>query len=222
MDDYSKCKVDPSAKNFVKRFKQLHNDFKEELFLTDVAEKSAFTYIVLTYDIHSPYVEKYKDWVTRRRETAKVSGFKTIRGKYIKGAENIILGQLESVNKFIVRYLFLQNDMEFVKLQSFQALYYSQIILSMNPGGIKPADSARLRLNIEELSVEIKALEKSIYSGNETKDMLLALYDFVGNISYNFRPEEIAEYKEVGEEIVDESPYSKGYKPAKLVYLDDE
>jgi len=222
MDDYSKCKADPSADDFVDRFKQLHSDFREPFFLSKVPRKSILTYIVLTYDIHSPYVIKYKDWVLRRRETAKASGFKIYYGKYLEDVENIILGKTDATNKIIVRYLFLQNDMEFVKLQSYQSLYYGQIVSSMNPAGLKPMDSAKLRSNIEELSVEIKVLEKAIFYGNETKDMLLALYNFVGNITYNFRPEEIAEKKGKGEEIVDESPYKDKYKPEKLGFLDNE
>jgi len=223
MDDYSKCKVDPSAPDFVDRFKQLHPDFEETLLLLDVTAKSLFTYIVLTYDIHSPFVEKYKDWALRRRETAKAAGFKIVKGSYVKEAENIIIGRMAAINRIIVRYLFLQNDLEFVKFQSYQALYHNQVVESMNPSNIKPNEAAKLRSNIDELSGEIKNLQKSIFSGNESKNMLTALYDFVANISYDFRPEQIAEKKEKGEAIVDESPYGKKYKkPEKLNFLDDE
>ena len=61
MDDYSKCKVDPSAPDFVDRFKQLHPDLSADFLLKKVSEKSLFTFIVLTYDMNSPFVEKYKD-----------------------------------------------------------------------------------------------------------------------------------------------------------------
>ena len=223
MDDYSKCKVDPSAPDFVDRFKQLHPDFREFLLLSDVSESSLFTYIVLTYDIHSPFVEKYKDWALRRRETAKAAGFKVVKGEYVKEAESIIIGRSSSINRIIVRYLFLQNDLEFVKFQSYQALYYRQVVESMSSSSIKPADSAKLRSNIDELSGEIKALQKSIFSGNESKNMLMALYDFVANITYDFRPEQIADKKEKGEEVVDDLPYGKRHKKTeKLVFLDDE
>jgi len=222
MSDYSKCKADPSADDFVDRFKQLHPDFKEFLFLSDVSEKSLFTYIVLTFDIQSPFVQKYKDWVSRRRETAKESGFRVERGKYLKEVESIIMGRIVSVNKVIVRYLFIQNDLDFIRLQGYQSLYYGQILQSMSSASVKPADSAKLRTNIEELSGEIKILEKSIFSGDESKNMLMALYDFVANITYDFRPEDIADKKDKGEEIVDEIPYGKKYKLDKLVFLDDE
>jgi hypothetical protein len=222
MADYSKCKIDPSAPDFEDRFKQLHPDFREDLFLDKVSEKSLFTYIVLTYDINSPFVEKYKDWALRRRETAKASGFKVHKGKYTGGAEDIILGRNRAANKAIVRYLFLQNDLEFVKFQGYQALYYNQVVESMSSSNIKPNEAAKLRSNIDELSGEIKLLQKNIFSGNETKDMLMALYDFVANITYDFRPEQIAERKDKGEEVVDDSPYGKKYKTDTLNFIDDK
>jgi hypothetical protein len=223
MDDYSKCKVDPSDPKFVDRFKQLHPDLEEDLRLVQVSEKSLFTYIVLTYDMNSPFVEKYKDWALRRRETAKASSFSITRGSYNVEAENIILGKTAEVNRFIVRYLFLQNDLEFVKFQSYQALYYNQVIESMKAGGIKAAEAKALRVNIDDLAGEVKVLQKSIFSGNETKDMLRSLYDFVANITYDFRPEQIADKKDNGEEVVDDVPYGKKHRETeKLGFLDDK
>jgi hypothetical protein len=222
MSDYSKCKVDPSTDDFVDRFKQLHPDFEEFLLLSEVSERSLFTYIVLTYDINSPFVEKYKDWALRRRETAKASKFKIIKGAYVKEAESIIIGATPSINRIIVRYLFLQSDLEFVKFQSYQSLYYRQVVESMSSASIKPGDATKLRQNIEELSGEIKILQKSIFSGNESKNMLMALYDFVANLTYDFRPEQIADKKQEGEEVTEENPYGKKYKPDKLEFVDDE
>ena len=223
MDDYSKCKVDPSASGFVDRFKGLHPDLEKNLFLTEVSEKSLFTYIVLTYDMNSPFVEKYKDWALRRRETAKASEFKIYRGKYQEEAEGIILGKSASVNRIIVRYLFLQNDLEFAKFQGYQALYYNQIVESMNASNIKPNDAAKLRSNIDDLSGEIKTLQKNIFSGNETRDMLRSLYDFISNISYDFRPEQIAEKKDTGEDVVDDPPYGKKQRMTeRLTFVNDK
>ena len=223
MNDCSKCKVDPSAPDFVDRFKGLHPDLGENLFLVQVSEKSLFTYIVLTYDMNSPFVEKYKDWALRRRETAKASGFRIERGAYNVEAENIILGKTAKVNKVIVRYLFLQNDLEFVKFQSYQALYYNQVVESMKAGSIKASEAKALRMNIDDLAGEVKSLQKSIFSGNETRDMLRSLYDFVANITYDFRPEQIADKKDNGEAVVDDLPYGKRHKRTeKLRFVDDK
>jgi len=222
MDDYRKCKVDPSAPDFVDRFKQLHPDFEEELILKEVTEKSLFTYIVLTYDVNSPFVIKYNDWSFRRRETAKAAGFRIAAGKYIKEAENIIVGRMAVTNRMAVRYCFLQNDPDFIKLQSYQALLRNQIVESFNTSNIKATEAAKLKNNIDVLTKETKVLQKSIFSGNETKDMLKTLYAFIDNISYDFRPEDIATKKEEGEPVVDEFPYGKKYKPEKLKFLDDQ
>ena len=222
MNDYSKCKVDPSAFDFVDRFKQLHPDFQEDLELKEVTESSLFAYIVLTYDIYSPFVEKYKIWAHRRRETAKAAGFKIYGGKYLKEAENIIVGRSDVVNKIIVRYLFLQNDLEFIKFQSYQSLYFKQVEASMSIRTLTPSELKTLKGNIDVLSSEIKDLQKLIFSGNESKNLLMAIYDFAANITYDFRPEDVAEKKETEEDVVNENPYKKGYKPDNLVYLDDK
>ena len=221
MNDYSKCKVDPSAHDFVDRFKQLHPDFQVDLELKEVKESSLFTYVVLTYDIYSPYVERYKNWAHRRRETARASGFKVNGTKYLKEAEEIIVGRSDVVNKIIVRYLFLQNDLEFIKFQSYQSLYFRQIEASMSTRTLTPSELKTLKGNIDALSSEIKDLQKLIFSGDESKNLLMAIYDFAANITYDFRPEDIAEKKESEEEIVNENPY-KRYKPDDLVYLDDK
>lgn len=220
--EYRKCLADPSIKKFPERFRKLHPDFKEKLELASVSDKSVFAYIVFTYDIHSPFVEKYKDWAQRRRETSKACGFIALRGEYNKEIENIILGKNEQVNKFITRYLFIQNDTDFIKLQSYMAMFYSQIMSSMGADTkMTPGDFQKMKGNIDQLSTEIKILQQSVFSGNESKEMLSALYDFVANISYDFKPEDIARKKEGGENIVDDDPY-RDYSPETLRLVDDE
>ena len=75
--------------------------------------------------------------------------------------------------------------------------------------------------NIDKLSTDIKSLQTAIFHGDESKEMKMALYDFVAKISLDIRPEDIADKKLKGEEIVDDEPYP-GYDKDKMTFLGDE
>jgi len=222
LDGCDKCKVDPTISGFVERFISLHKDMSTDLFLGEVNRDDVFKYIILTYDVKSPYVLKYKEWAQRRRETAKESGFPTKEGKYIPEAERIILGKNQNVNKLIIRYLFLQNDIDFIRYQSYQALYFKQIKDSLEKDFEKPSDYDKLKQNIDILADELKSLQNAIFFGDETGELKKALYDFAGKISTDFRPEDVAKRLNEEKPIVDEEPYPKDYKVSDLKFIGDE
>lgn len=221
MNGFEKCKVNPEDPGFVKKFKELHPDFQQPLFLDKVPEKSVLTYIVLTFDIESPYVIAHKDWAHRRRITAEKAGFPKDGVKFVREAENIILGKVQSVDRFILRYLFLQNNIKFLKYQSYQFLFYKQIGESMIGTFDNPGNYDKLKNNIDTLAREMEALQHSIFHGDETDQLKDALYGFVSEISMDFTPEDRVEKVENGETPVDELPY-KGYEPGEMRFLDDE
>ena len=218
---YIKCKVNPEADDFIDRFKKLHPDLGAEITLDKVSEQSLFTYIVLTYDVESPYVIKFSDWAQRRRETAKASKMPMRDNRYHPEAEDIILGHNPQTNRMIARYLFLQNDIDFIKYQSYQALYYTQVKLSLEADYDNPAHYDKLKENIEKLSENIRMLQNAIFHGDETKELKKSLYDFVARISLDIRPEHRADKIEKGEDVVDDNPYIN-YTPRKLTFADDE
>ena len=218
---FSKCKVNPGEEGFVEKFKSLHPDFMEPLELQEVKEKNFFAYVVATYDIESPFVIKYGDWAQRRRETAKAAGLPMRGTRYLEEAEDIILGKNPVTNRIIARYLFLQNDIDFIKYQTYQALYYQQVKLSLGADFDNPGHYDKLKENIDKLSTDIKSLQTAIFHGDETKEMKMALYDFVAKISLDIRPEDIAERKLKGEDVVDDGPYP-GYVTGKMTFIGDE
>ncbi len=222
MSLYVKCKADPVGDNFVENFKNLHPDFRKDLSFVKVNERSFFTYVVLTYDIESPFVIRFRDWAQRRRETAKLCRFPEEGGRYTDEVEEIILGQNNATNKIILRYLFIQADLDFINYQTYQALFYRQTIAAMNTSFDNPAHYDKIKNNIDTLTMDIKSLQTAIFHGDETKEMKRALYDFVGQMSLDIRPEDIAERKLKGEELVDETPYPTDYKVDKLTFADDE
>ena len=201
---------------------QLHPDFLEPLGLKEVSAESFFTYVVLTYDIESPYVLKYNDWAQRRRETAKASNFKVVRGEYVEEVEQIILGKNERINKIMLRYMFLQNDIEFIQFNSYQALYFRQSMDAMFTTYKQPSHYDSLKKNIDILASEIRRKQKEIFNGTETISLKRSLYEFVSNLTYDFKPEDIAEKIENALPIVDVTPYPKDYIPKKMTFNGDE
>lgn len=219
---YFRCKADPNAPDFVRKFEELHPEFKEDLFFEKVSRRSFFSYIVLTYDIESPLVIKYKDWAARRRETAKLSAFPKEGIHYTKEVENIILAKNKRANKMMLRYMFLQSDVEFLQFQSYQSLFYRQIKESIEKDFDNPSSYEKLKKNIDVLTIEIRSLQQTIFSGDESKELKKALYDFVSKITLDFRPEDRALKLESGEPVVDESPYPKDYVVDKMTFNNDE
>ena len=64
-------------------------------------------------------------------------------------------------------------------------------------------------------------MQTAIFHGDESKEMKMALYDFVAKISLDIRPEDIAERKLKGEDVVDDEPYP-GYTTGKMTFIGDE
>ena len=141
--------------------------------------------------------------------------------RYLEEAEDIILGKNPVTNRVIARYLFLQNDVDFIKYQTYQALYYQQVKQSLGANFDNPGHYDKLKENIDNLSTDIKSLQTAIFHGDETKEMKMALYDFVAKISLDIRPEDIAERKLKGEDLVDDEPYPR-YQVDKMTFLNDE
>lgn len=222
MAGYEKCKVNPEDEKFVEKFEGLHPDFKKDLFLEEVTKEQVYRYIVFTFDIESPYVIKFKDWAQRRRATAKAARFPKSGTSYSKEAETIILGKNRNVNQLFIRYLFLQNDVDFLRYQSYQFLYFKQIRASMEADYDNPGHYDKLKKNIDVLASELKSLEGMIFHGNESKELKKSLYDFASKISLDFKPEDRALKLENGEIVVDESPYPDDYQPEEMRFIGDE
>lgn len=223
MSQYRLCKVDPNSPDFVKNFEDLHPDFREDLYLGKVSRYSVFRYVVLMYDVESPYVIKYKDITTRRMQVAKDCNFPRNGIEYDPEAERVVLGKNQRTNKVALRYMFLQNDIDFLQYQSYQIMYYKQLKNTLEADYDDPAKYTKLKNSIDELSGELKKLQTIIFHGDESKEMRKALYDFASKINLDFRPEHRGKRIENGEKAVDASPYPKDYDgEQKLTFNGDE
>jgi hypothetical protein len=222
MSPYSKCKVDPESPDFVKQFEDLHPDFREDLHLDKATKGSVFQYVVLMYDVESPYVIKYRDLTTRKMQVARTCSFPRNGIEYHPEAERLVLGKNSRVNKVALRYMFLQSDIDFLQYQSYQIMYYKQLRDTMDADFDDPSKYTKLKTNIDSLSQELKKLQTAIFHGDESKEMRKALYDFASKINLDFRPEHRAKRVEKGKKAVDESPYPKGYEVDELTFNNDE
>jgi len=222
--DFSLCLADPTKNSFVGDFELLHEDLRGKGTVESVSLVSLYKYIVATYDKESPFVVKYKDWSQRRKVTAKYAGFQIDKetGRYKKEAERIILGLNGNVTAIVIRYLFLQNDVDFINLAGYQALYFKQMKAAFDMNYENPASYEKLQKNISYLSEIIKSIQRLIFRGDETNEYRMRLYEFANRISLDITPEDIAMKKESGENIVDFKPYEEGYEIEKLGFIGDE
>jgi hypothetical protein len=223
MSPYKLCKVDPDSPGFEKEFEALHPDFKDDLFLGKTSRNSVFRYIVLMYDVESPYLIKYRDITTRRMQSARDCSFPKNGIEYDPEAEKVILGKNPRVNKIALRYMFLQNDIDFLQYQSYQIMLYKQLKNTLEADYDDPSKYTKLKNSIDELSAELKRLQTVIFHGDESKDMRKSLYDFASKINLDFRPEHRAQRIEKGEPVVDVSPYPDDYDgEQELTFNNDE
>ena len=116
--DFSRCLADPNSGSFVAAFEKLHEDFSGGIVLKAMPLESFYKYIVCAYDKESPIATSVREWAQCRRDSAKEANFPISGKRYSKEAEDIILGNNIDANHFIARYLFLQNDVDFINLRA--------------------------------------------------------------------------------------------------------
>lgn len=218
---FGDCLVDIEGEDIVGKFKALHPKLNRPFELKMVSDESVVKYIVAMYDISSPFVRQYFDLRERRNHVAKYADFPKKGGHYIEEVEDIVAGKNSIANDLIVRYMFCQADIDFIQLQTYQHMYYDQVKATVGNAFEKPGDFEKLKKNIDSLTSDIKRLQRSVFEGNEIKNLRNWLYNFVENISTDFRPEDRAERLQNGEEVVDHNPYGD-YQPNELKFLGDE
>lgn len=218
---FADCLVDIGVADFVKKFRSLHNDLDLEFGVSGISDKSIIKYIVSTYDMNSPFVIDFVNYAQRRKQTTKFANFPTEGNRWTLEADKIIMGNNLVVNRVVVRYLFLQGNLHFIRLNLYQALLFKQSIMIVQGGGDKPGDLEKLEKNVDGLTEKIEMLQKMVFHGDETDEYRKALYSFAENIRTDITPEDRADKLLKGEPIVDDVPFP-GYEVEQMHFLDDE
>jgi hypothetical protein len=165
--DTSRFLVDPQSKTFLKDMKALSDVFDME------STRKALIYITLMYDKESYYRKEIGNLMDRKFACGEAAGFPLQDNeRFNEIVEEAMLGKHASFNKAVVQYAAMQYDLKFIKLISYELNFYRFNTTYMSIGD----KDGKIKRQINELEVEITALQREIFGGDETKDLLKALY----------------------------------------------
>jgi hypothetical protein len=213
--DTSRFLVDPKLMNFPTRLKKRHKDFAFELE-AGLPEGKILRYISLMYDPNSELRNNIPHLPSRKRICARIVGFEMTEKRFDPLIEDMLCGKFKRINKAIVAYCFLTNNIYVVAHAAFQDMYFRSIaesFLSYDKETIK---------NIQDLQDKLLKNEQMIFGGEEFGKIKEALYAFTTKIENEIIPEKIVQRIEKGDKLEDFSPYPDGYIPEKLQYVGTE
>ena len=183
-------RYNPEDKSEISKLKEF------EEFQFNVPDGTTFEqiakYIIYLYDKDSDLRSMFFDYRERKKESARLAGFKRGRdGKYEQVVEEVILGQNKDVNHAIMCYLRQSKDPDFIMYSTYWELLSKEIedALAID----KPKDREYSRKNIEELGNKISQLEQSIFGGVEVEELRKALYAEMEKEKLRLRPELVAQ-----------------------------
>ena len=184
---YSKCLVNPfwEDKAVTDKMIALHNDFKA------MPSAEVFRYIILMYDKNSQLRQDYINMVDRKHRAAELAGFtKTKSGKYSERYESVMLGQDDTANIQIVRYILQFNENDYLSLCAYTELLVAETIDSMKAQDA--SDRQKIVGNIKNITAELRAIEERMLGQDNYKKMRDALYASIDKNRLQLRPEQVA------------------------------
>ena len=163
----------------------LHNDFKA------MPSAEIFRYIILMYDKNSQLRQDYINMVDRKHRAAELAGFtKTKSGKYSERYESVMLGQDDTANIQIVRYILQFNENDYLSLCAYTELLVAETIDSMKAQDA--SDRQKIVGNIKNITAELRAIEERMLGQDNYKKMRDALYASIDKNRLQLRPEQVA------------------------------
>ena len=209
--DTTKLIEDPKKQDFEQRMIDRSPVF--DLKINRVNSKKILTYLVLMYDKNSYFVKNIQSHSRKKREVAECVGFSFNKdGKLAKEIEDCLLGKNKDFNKAIIQYASLSQDIEYKQYIVLDFNYDKMLLEALTSFGKQEDDL------IDKTKNKLLSLTKSIFHGEETKDLRKALYEGAEQTRLKLRPEDIVErYAE--DKLVDWSPYGKDYIPEPVEFI---
>jgi hypothetical protein len=209
--DTSGFYANPKNKGFVKELIKKHQAFDLKC---QIPAEQVLTYIAVLYDPVSELRSKVEFYPMRKRVAAQIAGFKLNKSnRFSDEIEDMIVGQVDSVNAAIVQYCFLANNIFVVAHAAYTHMYYKVLEKSFRESD---KDTAKM---IDDLQTKLLNHEKLMFGGEEVNNMRKALYAATKKVELDFIPEAIVRAIEEGGDLNDWNPYPNDYVPNKLTYV---
>ena len=165
----------PKSKSVLKEFPEL-DKYKE--FKTTIAldKDKVIRYIMFCYDKRSPLL-KEADLSKRKIVALELAGFsKEKGGKYNENLLRMISCENDSINRMMVRFLRIQNDLDFSLLTTLTENYFntllqvnSNIVFNKDGDVLKDAQArAKLSEELPTMLLRIKEVSKTLFFGDSS------------------------------------------------------
>jgi len=184
----------PDGTDVLKFFKDLG---KIRVFREDpgpaIDNNKVMQYILLMYDINSPYRKKFSDPAKRKIEIAHDVQFPMGEGGVFESAiEDLLKGKNKIVNKKIVEYVRLHRNFKYSYLVSVEASYYSLLL------DILGGDTRNI-MKAKELQGELESNLLEILNQDNNKFVKDEMLRYMETERLELRPEDIAGKLQRGE-----------------------
>lgn len=183
--------------DIVKKFKlSIYPEFAESVpEKYKLSTNKVLRYIVYMYDKYSP-LHKMTEIMGKKFAAADLAGFVRKSGKFGANVERMMLCDIPSINKMIVRYCRLQKDSDWSVRVAYEDSLYSQLEAIRNSQEGK--DVKDIIANTDTLRDKISTLDKILLEGDDNENLKFDIYDTIENETLELKPEDIANKIEVG------------------------
>jgi hypothetical protein len=190
--DFSKCLINPYNEKDIKKIMSTYEEFRGidgHLMI----ENEMIKYIVLMYDMNSPIRTLVSGYEEKKYKAAREAGFNlNVNRRFDEDVENALVGENQSANKAIVRYIIMHGIPELVAYTAYIEIQAAELEKALNSTTYESRELKVTRDNIDITTREIKELYKKIFGGWESQQLKNALYDTVQTDKIRLRPEHIA------------------------------
>jgi hypothetical protein len=169
-------------------------------------------YITLMYDPNSEIKNNVAHLPSRKRICAMIVGFEIVNKRFIPVVEDMLLGKYSRINRAIVAYCFLSNNIYVVAHAAYEDMFSRAVAESY-----QSFDKETIK-NLQDLQDKVIKNEEMILGGKEVAGIKDALYAFTSNIDNIIIPERIVKKLEEGGDLADMNPFPNNYIPNALKY----
>lgn len=218
--EFERCLYDPFRKDLVSKMESDYEEFRLNFGNLQSRKEEVLRYIIIMYDLKSPYRQMYPDHMDRKREAALRAGFALgVHKTFSNWVEDMLVGQNEEVNVAIVKYLMLFGIPELTALEG----CISQFVAESEKMMKRKGDMKTYQLQ-KALMHDMDRYENKIFGGQEALDMRKALYQNLEQRRRAVRPEDIAKRLKdnPSDKLDDFSPYGEDYQVEPLKFIGDE